>query len=181
MIRHARPASGWGDADPDPGLAPEGLQQARAVAVLLQGLDDPPRAVVASPMRRCQETARPFAEALGAPVLVDPRVGEIPTPAGLDPRERPAWLRRAFAGGWDEIEGGDVSAWREGVLQALREHEGAAVFSHFVALNAAVSAVRGEDRTVSFRPAHTSVTTFRLEGDGLSLVSLGAEMDTEVL
>lgn len=80
MIRHGRPASTWGDADPDPGLDALGTQQARAVAKALMALPalERPSRVVSSPLRRCQETAQPLAEALGVTVEIDPRVGEIP-------------------------------------------------------------------------------------------------------
>jgi len=182
MIRHGRPAGDWGGGDEDPGLDAVGAGQARAVGDALLSLADPPRIVVSSPLRRCRETAEALARALGAPVLIDPRVGEIPTPPGLGPAERRPWLRQAMAGRWNEITGeADYAGWRAGVLQALSEHSGAAVFSHFVALNAAVTFVRGEEQVLGFRPAHASVTTFAIGPSGLGLVSLGAEMATEVL
>ena len=141
-----------------------------------------PRAVVSSPLRRCRETAEPLARRLGVPVIVDPAVGEIPTPANLASSDRPAWLRQAFLGDWAQVRGDlDYSEWRRAVADAVRGHGGSAVFSHFVAINALVSALEGSERVVHFRPDHTSVTTLELDGDRLSLVERGPEASTGVL
>lgn len=72
MIRHGKPASTWGDADPDPGLDETGHAQARAAAdsLLALPIEDRPTAVISSPLRRCRETAQPFADALGVPVIM---------------------------------------------------------------------------------------------------------------
>jgi broad specificity phosphatase PhoE len=67
MIRHGRPAAAWGGGDDDPGLDPEGVRQAQEAAQALMSLpaDERPISVVSSPLRRCTETARPLAMALG--------------------------------------------------------------------------------------------------------------------
>ncbi|MDR6625377.1 histidine phosphatase family protein [Caulobacter segnis] len=184
VIRHGRPASTWGGADDDPGLDAAGLEQARAVAreILALPTASRPGRVVSSPLRRCRETAAPLAEALGVEVEIDPRVGEIPTPRGLSASERPDWLRRAFLGRWAEIEGDlDYAAWARGVASAILDHAGAAVFSHFVALNAAVAVATGREEVVVFRPDHCSRTTFEAEGDRLILVEKGREAQSQVL
>jgi broad specificity phosphatase PhoE len=184
VIRHGRPASTWGDADEDPGLDGTGLLQALAIAkeVLALPKDQRPARVVSSPLRRCRETAEPLADALGVEIIIDPRVGEIPTPAALSAEERPAWLRKAFGGRWDEIAGDlDYVWWTEGVAAALREHAGAAVFSHFVALNGAVSVATGQVEVMAFRPDHCSRTVFDVEGDRLILVEKGREAQSQVL
>ncbi|KRA70409.1 phosphoglycerate kinase [Caulobacter sp. Root656] len=184
MIRHGRPASTWGEADPDPGLDAVGTEQARAVARTLLALPEPerPSRVISSPLRRCRETAQPLADALGVAVEIDSRVGEIPTPAGLDAQDRPGWLRQAFQGRWSDIRGDlDYAAWTREVAQGVASHPGAAVFSHFVALNAAVSAATGEEAVAAFRPDHVSVTTFNVVDGALILVDKGREASTQVL
>jgi len=184
VIRHGRPASTWGEADEDPGLDETGLAQAAAVAreILALPEDQRPTHVVSSPLRRCRETAQPLAAALGVELVIDPRVGEIPTPTALNHEDRPAWLRRAFGGRWDEIVGDlDYVDWTRTVAGALREHAGAAVFSHFVALNAAVSAATGGAEVMAFRPDHCSLTVFEVEGDRLILVEKGREAQSQVL
>ena len=184
MIRHGRPASTWGDADQDPGLDSVGAEQARAVAETLLALpaDERPTRVVSSPLRRCRETAQPLADALGVAVEIDPRVGEIPTPAALAAEARPGWLRQAFQGRWSEIQGDlDYVAWTREVAQGVASHPGAAVFSHFVALNAAVSAATGGEAVAAFRPDHVSVTVFDLVDGALILVDKGREASTQVL
>ena len=107
MIRHGKPASTWGDADEDPGLDETGQAQARAAAEALLALPEAvrPARVVSSPLKRCRETAQPFADALGVEVIIDPRVGEIPTPKAVSAEDRGAWLRNAFGGHWHEIVG----------------------------------------------------------------------------
>jgi len=184
VIRHGRPASTWGGADDDPGLDAVGLGQARAVAreiLALPGASRPDR-VVSSPLRRCRETAAPLAEALGVEVEIDPRVGEIPTPRALSASARPDWLREAFSRRWVEIVGDlDYAAWAQDVASALASHEGAAVFSHFVALNAAVATATGREQVVVFRPDHCSRTVFRADGDRLILIEKGREAQSQVL
>lgn len=184
VIRHGRPAATWGGEDGDPGLDGTGLLQALAIAkeVLALPRGQRPTRVVASPLRRCRETAEPLADALGVEIVIDPRVGEIPTPAGLSHEERPAWLRQAFGGRWDEILGDlDYVAWTQSVAAALREHAGTAVFSHFVALNAAVGVATGQAQVMAFRPDHCSRTVFDVDGDRLILVEKGREAQSQVL
>ena len=131
---------------------------------------------------RCRETAAPLAEALGVEVEIDPRVGEIPTPAALSADERPDWLRQAFGGLWAEVVGDlDYAAWAQSVASALMDHQGKAVFSHFVALNAAVATATGDPRVVAFRPDHCSRSVFRVEGDRLILAEKGREAQSQVL
>ena len=184
VIRHGKPASTWGGSDDDPGLDAVGLEQARAVAREIMALPagGRPDRVVSSPLRRCRETAAPLAEALGVDIEIDPRVGEIPTPAKLSPFERPDWLRQAFAGRWTDIAGDlDYEAWARAVASALTDHQGAAVFSHFVALNAALATAAGDDRVVAFRPDHCSRTVFDVEQGRLILIEKGREAQSQVL
>ncbi len=182
MIRHGKPASTWGGDDDDPGLDETGRGQAEAAARALLGLTERPSRVISSPLRRCRETAEPFARALGVEVEIDEAVGEIPTPAGIAREDRSAWLRAAFSGRWSEIEGDlDYEIWRAAVAKAVAGHAGAAVFSHYVAINAAVSSALSDERVMGFRPDHCSVTTFEANGDGLILIAKGREAATGVL
>lgn len=182
MIRHGRPASTWGGDDTDPGLDDTGRVQAEQAAEALLALPERPLRVVSSPLRRCRETAEPFARALGVSVEIDPAVGEIPTPAAVPHEDRPEWLRKAFGGRWSEIDGDlDYGQWRAEVAEALARHAGAAVFSHYVAINAAVSLATGDDRVLAFRPDHCSITAFEVTPGGLILTRKGREAATQVL
>ncbi len=184
LIRHGKPASVWGDADADPGLDELGLSQARGARDALQALSEDlrPRLVVSSPLKRCRETAQPLAQALGVEVEIDPLVGEIPTPKAIAVTERSAWLRRAFQGAWAEIEGDlNYEDWRRSVARALVGRPNTAVFSHFVAINAALSCVTGDDRVMGFRPDHASITILETDGETLRLVARGREAATGVL
>jgi broad specificity phosphatase PhoE len=184
LIRHGKPASIWGGADEDPGLDEVGEIQARAARDWLLALpaDERPKRVVSSPLRRCRETAQPTAEALGVSVEIDPIVGEIPTPQALHPSERSSWLQQVFQGTWAEIQGDlDYDAWRRSIVGSLRARGDTAVFSHYVAINAVVSHLLGDDRVLCFRPDHASITVLETDGSGLTLVAKGREATTGVL
>ncbi len=184
MIRHGRAAAGWGHegADPDPGLDDVGHDQARAACAALLALPERPTLILTSPLRRCRETAAPFAAALGLEPIVEPRVTEIPTPKALADTARPDWLRAAFKGTWAGIEGDlDYLAWRDAVAAAVAEHPNAAIFSHFVAINAALSAALGKAEVNIMQPDNASITTFETDGSRLTLVTEGREAETQVL
>ena len=140
------------------------------------------RSVVSSPLRRCRETAEPFAKLLGVDLIIDTRVGEIPTPRAVSQADRGAWLREAFAGKWSDIRGDlDYDAWRHEVAAALAGYPGAAVFSHFVAINGAVTVAGGGDMVMGFRPDHVSMQVFEVADGRLILVAKGREASTQVL
>lgn len=185
MIRHGRPASTWGDGfDDDPGLDDTGRTQADAARDTLLAIPEPnrPKFVISSPLRRCRETALPFAQALGAELIIDTTFGEVPTPAGLSLEERPEWLKTAFRGRWDEIVGDlDYEAWRAKIAAGLAQRESFAIFSHYVAINAAVSFVTGNPKVLAFRPDHTSITAFDVNAGKVTLETLGREAVTGVL
>ena len=184
MIRHGKPAATWGDADLDPGLDADGKAQAERAADLLMALPEDlrPSRVFASPLRRCRETAEPFAARIGVPVEIDARFGEIPSPSTLGAKERGDWLRAGFQGEWSQLQGEiDYDQWRRAVGAALAEQSNAAVFSHFVAINAAVSCITGEPKVLSFRPDHVSMSVFDTAGGRLTLIERGPEAATQVL
>jgi len=54
------------------------------------------------------------------------------------------------------------------------------VFSHFIAINAAVGYATGDDRVVSFRPDNCSITVMETSANSLLLIDRGVEADTEV-
>jgi broad specificity phosphatase PhoE len=184
LIRHGRPSATWGGHDDDPGLDERGKTQARAARdwLLSRPQDQRPTLVVSSPLRRCRETAEPTAEALGVPIAIDPVVGEIPTPKALTGEERPAWLRQAFQGTWAAIDGDmDYDGWRTDIVASLARRGNTAVFSHYVAINAAVSRLLGVDEVLAFRPDHTSITVLETDGETVRLIEKGAEAATGVL
>ena len=186
MIRHGKPASTWGDhvTDADPGLDVAGREQAKAASEALLALptEHRPALVVSSPLRRCRETAAPFAGAIGMDLQIEEGVAEIPTPTTMAAEARKAWLKKAFSTTWTAVEGDiDYALWRDRVAQAVARYAGAAIFSHFVAINAAVSAATGEETVLSFQPDHASITVFDVEGGQLKLVERGRNAVTSVL
>jgi broad specificity phosphatase PhoE len=178
LVRHAEPAALWG-AHPDPGLSPLGHAQAVQVAQKLQHLKTV--SIVSSPLARCQQTCAPFADLMGLVPRIEPAVAEIPLPdsAKTDPR---AWLQTAMAARWREPAlGPDLARWRDGVAVALLSMvQETVVFTHFVAINAAVGVAQFDDHVTVFKPGHASITTLRAENGRLSVVSLGSETPVEL-
>jgi broad specificity phosphatase PhoE len=171
LVRHGEPSGTWGQ-HPDPGLSDLGHRQAGVAARALAGLGV--EAVLVSPLMRCRETAAPFVAASGLAPQIEPRVAEIAAPPG-PPGSARDWLMALLAGSWSG-EGAGLAGWRSGVGDALRAcTRDTAVFSHFVAINAAVSVAAGSDLVTVFRPGHASITVLETDGDGLRLVALGDE------
>ena len=181
LVRHGEAAAAWGGAgaDSDPGLSELGRAQAEAVVHILAA--DPPARLLTSPLRRCRETAAPSAVRWGLEPALAPQVAEVPTPSDMPDADRGAWLTAAFVGSWSDIPGGDYGAWRDGVAEFLLGCGGAVVFTHFVAINAAVAAATGNPRVGVFRPGNASVTVLETDGVRLRLVELGAEAQGRVL
>lgn len=170
LVRHAEPAALWG-AHPDPGLSAKGKAQAAAAARLLA--EHRGATLLTSPLARCRETARPLEAALGASARVERAVAEIPTLEGLS--DTRAWLTGVMGGTW-RAAGPDLGRWRDSVVATLLSlPQDTIVFSHFVAINAAVSAAMGEDAVTVFKPGHASVTTVSASAGRLTLIALGDE------
>jgi broad specificity phosphatase PhoE len=178
LVRHGEAAAGWGDAL-DPGLSEQGRRQAQQVADQLASLG--PLSIATSPMLRCVETAAPLADRWGVAPEPDGRISEIKAP-DHDPATRGAWLDEVLHQRWTELPA-DQRAWRDAVLAFLLslEHD-CVVFTHFVAINAAIGAATADGRVVSRRVANCSTTVLDSDGDSLMLLGAPAELEhTEVL
>ncbi len=178
LVRHGRAAAGW-DSDPDPGLDALGREQAAAMAARLLPLG--PLAVVTSPLLRCQQTAAPLAAQWNVQPRIEPGVAEIPSPEGVPMTERIEWLRVAMAGTWTQL-GERYVAFRDGVMATLtniaRGGTDTVVTSHFIAINAAIGAILGDDRLLLRSLDNCSVTIVNFERGLFQLVETGAEADT---
>ncbi|MEN3975619.1 histidine phosphatase family protein [Emcibacter sp. SYSU 3D8] len=182
LIRHGQATGGW-DQDMDPGLSELGWEQASEAAARLEHLGALP--VISSPMRRTQETARPFTTQWKNAARIEPRISEIPSPSE-DLEARKEWLAGVMAGTWSDpaaqnAGGYDLKAWRQGVIEAIREVREDTVFtSHFIAINVVAGHLLSDDRIVAFRPDNCSITVVENDGGTLRLVELGHEAVTEV-
>lgn len=178
LVRHGEPETNWGGSGADPGLSNRGRAQSLAAAECLATMG--PLTLITSPMRRCRETAAPFAEWSRRAPSIEPRVSEVAAPVGVG--DRRAWLQQNFPWRsaplrWSALHP-ELHEWRRAVLSAVSSLSGdAVVFSHFVAINVIVGAAMRSADTIVCRPDHASIT--RLEvGDGrLTLVQLGAQIE----
>jgi broad specificity phosphatase PhoE len=170
LIRHGEPEAGWSHAD-DPGLSEKGHAQARAAAARLDAAGV--RFSLTSPMLRCRQTAAAFAAGPRAPARVTAQVSEIPTPPEVE--DRVGWLREVLARAWSDVP--THLGWRAEIVQLLQaQTRDVAIFTHFVAINAAVGAAVGSDTVLLFRPAHASITLLERTEDGrLLLLEKGDE------
>jgi len=175
LIRHGEPAGSWG-AHPNPGLTELGARQAFAVAEAL-ATAGAKRAIV-SPLQRCRETSAQFEKLMETHARIEPAVGEIIAPSGTP--DRASWLKGIMAGAWADA-GLEFETWRNGTLAAIdRLQDETAVFSHFVAINAIVGLLTGDDRVLVFRPGHCSITRLTRRGGKLAIAELGSEAATVV-
>ncbi len=176
MVRHGQAAAGFG-THRDPGLDEVGWQQAAAVARLLTPLG--PLPIFSSPLARAQETAEPLAKIWQQDVEIEARVAEIPSPSE-DLGERARWLQQAMQGTWAELEP-PFQAWRDALVACLLDVQTDCVmFSHYVAINAAVGAAQGDDRMRVFAPDNCSVTTLDNSGGRLVVDALGRTAETKI-
>jgi len=176
MVRHGQAAAGFG-AHKDPGLSELGKRQARAVAVDLTPIG--PLQILSSPLARARETAEPLADAWRQEIQLETRVAEIPSPSE-DLNERALWLQQAMQGTWRQLAA-EFQAWRDALVQCLLDMErDCVIFSHYVAINAAVGAAQNDDRMRIFAPDNCSVTTLESASGSLSVIKLGRTADTTI-
>jgi 2,3-bisphosphoglycerate-dependent phosphoglycerate mutase len=180
LIRHALPVRiEGGDGPADPELSDDGWRQAGALAAWLA--DDGIDAMVASPLRRAQETAEPLASLLDLDVSVVDGLAEFDRDAPwyipieeLKAADDPRW-HAMIAGEWDL----DPDQFQRDVVQAvdgiIADHPGETVAAvcHGGTINAYLSALLGLDQLMFFFPEYTSVSRVRASRAGnRSLVSV---------
>jgi broad specificity phosphatase PhoE len=182
LIRHGQPSQSWGGPVSDPGLSAHGVEQAVAAAQALQlhGRLN----LVSSPMRRCRETAAPYARWRGLEPALEPRVSEIAAEEGVD--DRAHWLQSRFpwrkanpGRSWSTLEP-RLHAWRDEVLACIGAISGdTAIFTHFIAINVIAGAALGRAETIVCRPAHASITEIEVRDGRLHFVAHGASMQLD--
>ena len=180
LIRHALPVRiEDGDGPADPELSDEGWRQAGALAAWLA--DEEIDVMVASPLRRAQETAQPLAGLLELEVATVDGLAEFDRNAPwyipieeLKAADDPRW-HAMVAGDWDL----DPDEFQRSVVAAvdgiIAGHPGRTVAAvcHGGTINAFLSAILGLEKLMFFVPDYTSVSRVRASRSGpRSLVSL---------
>lgn len=165
-------------------LSKTGRQQAQAITERLKHIHFD--AIYSSPLRRCQETAAPLLDYLGAQATIVPDIqevqhGDVVEMPSIKEGEDLAVLTQALnekqaeivrlvgnSGSWDSIKGAESSkGFRKRVVNALnaiaQRHIGgrALIFAHGGTINAYVAEVLGLEKEFFFPCANTSVTVVR--------------------
>jgi broad specificity phosphatase PhoE len=175
LVRHGRASAGWNTAV-DPGLDETGHLQAAAVAGRLEPLG--PLPVLTSPLLRCRETAAALCALWGSEARIEPGVAEIPSPEGFAMQDRVEWLRQAMRGTWTDL-GPPFVEFRNSVIDTVTAvASDTVIFSHFIAVNAAIGAALSDDRLVIRSLDNCSVTVVDVVDGALHLVESGHEADT---
>ena len=138
---------------------------------------------MSSPLLRCQQTAFPLATAWKQDIVIEPLVGEIPSPEGYALEDRVDWLRDAMAGTWAQVgekSGAHYVTYRNAIGDFVKSiKEDTVIFSHFVAINAVIGVATQNDAVLVTSLDNCSVTTFEVHADGrLELIEAGNEADT---
>lgn len=171
LVRHGRPDEEDAATPHDPPLNADGRRQAEAAARLLK--EEGVTRIVASPLRRAQQTAAPLAAGLGLPIETIDLWAEADRGAI---RYRSTETLRAEGGeAWshflaDPIRylGGDPAAFRTGVLTALNStvageppQARVVVFTHGMPINIVLSHALGLGSITCFLVGYGSVTRLR--------------------
>lgn len=175
LIRHALPVRVEGvSGAADPGLAPEGLDQAERLAAWLR--DEPLDAVWSSPLRRARETAAPLAATLGLEVVVDDDLAEWDRDADSyvpleelkaegDPR-----YQELIDGTWAGEDDGAAFARRliGAMDRIVAAHPGGdvAVVCHGGVINVYLAHLLGLAEAMFFHPGYTSVSRVHASRNG---------------
>ena len=159
LVRHGRAAAGFGSHKTQGWMTWDGKPKQWPTCwthvMVLRG-----QFLFSSPLARAVETAQPLAARWQCEVGIESRVAEIPSPTE-DLAERAQWLQNAMQGGWSELAQASQD-WRQALVDALlAQQQDCIIFSHFVAINAAVGAATQDDRMRIFAPDNCSVTTLR--------------------
>ena len=179
LVRHGRASAGW-DTAIDPDLDEIGIKQSQEVANKLNLIfSDKSVEIVSSPLLRCRQTAEAFAKLRNLSVRVCEQVTEIPSPVGFEMHQRVDWLREAMQGTWVDL-GDRYVAFRDSVVEFVKKlNNDSVVFSHFVAINAVIGALTGDDRLVIRSLDNCSITLLERDLAGnLRIAQSGHEANT---
>jgi len=176
LVRHGEAASSFMDAA-DPGLSDLGQRQAIVAA---QALDDVgPLPIISSPLARAFETAKPTAALWGAEIEIVDGVAEIPS-TGIAIADRQAWLMKIMGGQWADTNDALIR-WRDNLVSYLLSlSTSSVIFTHFVAINAAVGAATASDDVLCFQPANCSITVLEIDDNTVRLITRGDEAQTKI-
>jgi broad specificity phosphatase PhoE len=176
LARHAEPSKSGEVLHTNWPLSRFGRNQADHLSERL--LEFAPLKVVSGPALRCKESAEFAAKRLGTSVKIDPRLGEIVPPRGME--DIYGWLLRTFNFAqpmqWGQFDA-NVNKWRDDNVKAISElKEDAVVFTHFANINVVTASALHLENTAVCRPDYASITEFSVVNGDIRLVMHGTEI-----
>lgn len=184
LVRHAQPVRVEGGSGPaDPGLTPEGHEQAERLGAWLAV--ERPDVVLTSPLRRASETAAPLTRRLGVDAVTVPGISEYDATAdAYIPMEelREAKDDRWYAtieGRWADVGGIDPHVFQAQVVPAvdaiIESNPGRRIVAvtHGGVLNVYLAHVLASPKLLFFHPEYASISRVRAaRGGPRSVVTL---------
>jgi broad specificity phosphatase PhoE len=93
---------------------------------------------------------------------------------------RKVWLQDFMRQRWSE-QSDDLWSWRSDIILGLRDvMQPTVIFCHFLVINAVVAEITEKNDVLQIYPANASFHELALDGETLSLIQLGEQMETRV-
>tara|TARA_B100001029_G_C14916611_1_gene369585 strand:+ start:57 stop:620 length:564 start_codon:yes stop_codon:yes gene_type:complete len=180
FIRHGEAANRWGD-HPNPGLSKKGIVQSNNLLKHkeLQHLEK--YSFLSSPKLRAIETAEPLAKKFNKEVVIDDTFIEIPSD-NIKSNDKQKWLEEIIKCKNNDLPN-FVKSWKRNIFDKTQSFNiNVVIFSHFMVINALVSALAKTDKLLYFYPDYTSVVKivmkdtkfdyFKIEGNKKTSINL---------
>ena len=179
LIRHGEARKSW-DEDKDPGLSFKGKEQALKLGRFLnEDLKNKKFKIISSPLKRAQETARPFSKERKQKITINTKFSEIPSP-GVSMKDRSNWLGTIFNIDIENLEE-PQNLWKNNILEEIKNtKEPTLIFSHFMVINVVLNKIFNHKKLVVFRPDNCSVTKIQVLNQKIKLIEQGQELFTIV-
>ena len=148
FIRHGEAANRWGD-HPNPGLSKKGIVQSNNLLKHkeLQHLEK--YSFLSSPKLRAIETAEPLAKKFNKEVVIDDTFIEIPSD-NIKSNDKQKWLEEIIKCKNNDLPN-FVKSWKRNIFDKTQSFNiNVVIFSHFMVINALVSALAKTDKLLYF-------------------------------
>ena len=178
LVRHGEASESWGNHS-DPGLSDQGIKQSISLLEknMVKSLDS--YNFVSSPKLRARLTAEPLIKKFGKKLLINETYSEIPS-NNIDNTKKRAWLTELMNTDIANFPE-NVALWRTNIIKhSLNIAQNTIIFTHFMVVNALISALLKKSRIMYFHPDYVSITKITFENYEVKSITLGDEKKTVV-